>query len=93
MDKLFSDFELQLETLLRRAGKKAFGSPTPEDFTAWFVNTVPKLMPVLLENIPPNPAEVAQFLRVASRGLYGELPMPAHGLVATGQPKQGRSNA
>ena len=93
MDKLFSDFELQLETLLRRAGKKAFGSPTPEDFTAWFVNAVPKLMPVLLENIPPNPAEVAQFLRVASRGLYGELPMPAHGLVATGQPKQGRNDA
>ena len=93
MDTSSSDFEQQLDKLLRRAGKKAFGNPTPEDFTAWFVEAVPKLVPALLEQIPTDAAAVAQFLRVASRGLYGELPMPAHGLVATGQPKQGRNDA
>ncbi len=93
MDSLLSDFELQLETLLRRAGKKAFGNPTPDDFTAWFVEAAPKLMPALLEEMPPQPAQVAQLLRVASRGLYGELPMPANGLVAAAQPKQGRNDA
>ena len=93
MDTSSSDFEQQLETLLRRAGKKAFGNPTLEEFTAWFVEAVPKHMPALLEKIPPEPAEVARFLRVASRALYGELPMPANGLVAIVQPKQGRNDA
>ncbi len=93
MDVLSPDFEQQLATFLRLAGKKAFGNPTPDAFAQWFVEAVPKVLPALLEKIPSDPAEVEHFLRVASRSLFGELPMPAHGLLAVGQPKQGRNDA
>ena len=86
-------FEPQVDTFLRLAGKQAFGNPTPEAFAQWFAPAVPKALPALLEKIPSDPAQAALFLRVASRTLYGELPMPAHGLVAVGQPKHGRNDA
>ena len=93
MDTFSADFEQQLDTFLHLAGRKAFGNPTPEAFAEWFMEAMPKVLPSFLEQIPSGPAEVERFSRVASRGLYGELPMPAHGLVAVGQAKQGRNDA
>ncbi len=85
------DFEQQLDQFLRLAGKQAFGNPTPAVFGEWFAQAVPKVLPALLEKIPADSIEVAHFLQVAGRSLYGELPMPAHGLQAVGQLKQGRN--
>ncbi|UUZ70103.1 SEC-C domain-containing protein [Polaromonas sp. P1(28)-13] len=86
------DFEHQIEMLLRLAGRQAVSNPTPEAFMQWFRFVVPKMMPALLEQIPPEPEEIDRFLRSAALNLFADLPMPSHGLQAVGQPKQGRND-
>jgi tetratricopeptide (TPR) repeat protein len=87
-----SDFEDQIETLLSLAGRQAVSDPTPSAFTQWFKWAVPKLMPVLLKQIPPVPEEIDRFLRTAALNLFADLPMPDHDLQPVGQPKQGRND-
>jgi tetratricopeptide (TPR) repeat protein len=86
------DFEHQIEMLLSLAGRQAVSNPTPVAFTQWFKFVVPKLMPALLEQIPPEPEEIDRFLRSAALNLFADLPMPGHGLQPVGQPKQGRND-
>ena len=86
------DFEHQIEMLLSLAGRQALSDPTPVAFTQWFRLAVPKLMPALLERIPPEPEEIDRFLRFAALNLFAELPMPGHGLQPVGQPRQGRND-
>lgn len=86
------DFEHQIEMLLSLAGRQALSDPTPVAFTQWFKLAVPKLMPALLERIPPEPEEIDRFLRFAALNLFAELPMPGHGLQPVGQPRQGRND-
>lgn len=86
------DFEQQIEALLSLAGRQAVSNPTPAAFTQWFKLAVPKLMPALLEQIPPEPEEVDRFLRSAALNLLADLPMPGHGLQALGQARQGRND-
>src|SRR5437867_286781 len=86
------DFEEQIELLLSLAGRQAVSNPTPAAFTQWFKLTVPKVMPALLEQIPPEPEELDRFLRSAALNLFADLPMPGHGLQALGQAKQGRND-
>lgn len=86
------DFEHQIEMLLSLAGRQALSDPTPVAFTQWFRLAVPKLMPALLERIPPEPEEIDRFLRSAALNLFAELPMPGHDLQPVGQSRQGRND-
>jgi tetratricopeptide (TPR) repeat protein len=86
------DFELQIKALLSATGRQALSNPTPQAFTQWFQQTAPKLIPALLEQIPPGPEERSRFVRFAALSLLSGLPLPGHGLQAVGQPKQGRND-
>lgn len=93
MDTTFpSDFERQIEALLSLAGRQAGSSPTSLAFTQWFKLAMPKVVPALLAQIPPEPEELDRFLRSAALSLWADLPMPGHGLQALGQSRQGRND-
>jgi hypothetical protein len=87
-----SDFEQQIENLLRLAGQEVCSDPSAEAFTTWFRRTVPKVMPALLAQIEPTPEEVDKFLRVAALNLFADLPQPARDLQRVSQPRPGRND-
>lgn len=87
-----SDFEQQLDTFLRLAGKQAITNPTPTEFAQWFALTVPRALPALMSQLTVPTAEVDLFLRTAALSLYADLPMPEHDLHPVGKVKQGRND-
>ncbi|MBP6851201.1 MAG: SEC-C domain-containing protein [Rhodoferax sp.] len=91
MDTPPTEFDNQLDDFLHLAGKRALTNPAREDFVQWFAVTVPQSLPGLLAQAPQDPQAQAQFLHVAAQSLYGELPFPAQGWVASGQRKQERN--
>lgn len=91
MDIPALDFEQQLDALLRAAGRQAITSPTAEAFAGWFLAAAPAIFPALLDKVPPDPRQRESFLRAAAGSVYGAMPLPANGWVATGQVKQERN--
>ena len=86
------EFEDQLDDFLRLAGKKIYSNPTASDFTAWVRQAMPTLFPLLLGQILNDPEEVIVFMAMVARNLYADFPLPALGLIHTGQTKQGRND-
>jgi hypothetical protein len=86
------EFENQLDNFLRLAGKQVDSNPSALEFSGWVQQAVPKLFPALLCQIPDDPQEIKVFLGMVARNLYADFPMPALGLLPTGQTKQGRND-
>lgn len=86
------DFEEQLDCFLKLAGRQAMSDVSMQAFIEWFGLSVPTVFPALVSQVPDDPQEIRRFLRMAAKSLYADLPIPAHGLVATGPSRTGRND-